>query len=592
MRTCYQRYRRIKQGSGGTPLSRRVRGIAASDGIAIAPVFVLKSNAQAIEENHSVAIEKELVRLQSAATKTKEDLDALYAATNEKLGASHAQIFAAHLQILADPMFVGAMQTTIQTDCVNVEFALQSVTEQLVSIFEAMDDEYMRQRSSDIKDVSGRLLGYLQGTNPMSLKHLQEPVVLVAEDLAPSDTVMLDKNLVHAFVTDVGGKTSHSAIMARSLGIPAVVGASDISQSIETGTLVIVNGFDGELIVDPTTEELAAYRQRLERHNEDKEALQAMRNEATITKDGHRVELAGNIGTPKDLKAVMENGGEGVGLFRSEFLYMNRDSAPTEEEQFEAYREVAQNLSGKPVIIRTLDVGGDKKIPYLDLPYESNPFLGYRAIRVCLDREDLFKTQLRAILRASHYGNVKMMFPMISNVTEIREAKKVLETVKRELRNTGVPFDGSLEVGIMVEIPSSAVIADLLAKEVDFFSIGTNDLIQYTMACDRMNERISHLYQPYHPAVLRLVKMVIDGAHSHGKWVGMCGEMAGDLTAAPILLGLGLDEFSMSAGSILKLRQFVRGLSYEGMQALALEALQQESQEAVKDLVSRWTELN
>lgn len=351
-----------------------------------------------------------------------------------------------------------------------------------------------------------------------------------------------------------------------------------------------MNGFDGEVIADPTETELAAYTERMQSAAASEQQLLALKDEPSTTTDGHKVELAGNIGTPQDLAAVLDNGGEGVGLFRSEFLYMNRATAPTEEEQFASYREVAEGLAGKPVIIRTLDVGGDKEIPYLDLPKESNPFLGYRAIRVCLDRTDLFKMQLRAILRASHYGNVKLMFPMISNISEIRQAKQVLQEVKQELCAESIPFDEAIEVGIMVEIPASAVAADLLAKEVDFFSIGTNDLIQYTMACDRMNERISHLYQPYHPAILRLVKMVIDGAHRQGKWVGMCGEMAGDLTAAPILLGLGLDEFSMSAKSILKVRKFIRGASYSDALQLAQEALNQDSQEAVQALVAKWTE--
>ncbi|GEO27785.1 phosphoenolpyruvate-protein phosphotransferase [Alicyclobacillus acidoterrestris] len=570
-------------------MGRRYHGVAASDGIAIAPVFVVNAAVKNVEKREDVTVEQELSKLEDAIARTKAELQQLYETANQKLGASHAQIFVAHLQILDDPEFVGAIQSTMQTEHVNVEYALTSVTSQLVAIFEQMDDEYMRQRSSDIKDVSQRVLGHLQGTSRASLAALEEPVILVAEDLTPSDTVVLDKNLVHAFVTDVGGRTSHSAIMARSLGIPAVVGLGEISQAVEPGMTVIVNGLDGEVIVDPTPDELAMYRRRMEEDANQRQQLQALRFEPTVTTDGHQVELAGNIGGPADVDNVQENGGEGIGLFRSEFLYMNRNAAPTEEEQFQAYREVAERMAGKPVVIRTLDVGGDKEIPYLDLPKESNPFLGYRAIRVCLDTPELFKTQLRAILRASHYGHIKLMFPMISNVMEIRQAKQLLKAVQSELRDASIPFDEQMEIGIMVEIPASAVIADVLAQEVDFFSIGTNDLIQYTMACDRMNDRITHLYQPYHPAILRLVKMVVDGAHQHGKWVGMCGEMAGDLTAVPILLGLGLDEFSMSGGSILRVRQLIRDLSYERAQALADEALKQDSQQAVEELVAKWS---
>ncbi|MDQ0189488.1 phosphoenolpyruvate--protein phosphotransferase [Alicyclobacillus cycloheptanicus] len=566
----------------------RYQGIPASDGIAVAPLFILEASAPAVEERHDVSVTAEQSRLQAAIEQTKAELQTLFETAKEKMGAENAQIFTAHLQILEDPEFAGAIANTIDAQSVNAEFAVTTVANQLVAVFEQMEDEYLRQRASDIKDVSQRLLSHVQGVSRTSLAELQSPVVLAAEDLTPSDTVVLDKNLVKAFITDVGGKTSHSAIMARSLGIPAVVGLGPITHSLVSGTTVMVNGFTGEVIVDPTPDEQAEFAASIERHAAAEEQLKALVNEPSVTTDGRQVEVGGNIGSPQDLAAVLENGGEGVGLFRSEFLYMNRTAAPTEEEQFEAYRQVAAGLNGRPVVIRTLDVGGDKEIPYLDLPAERNPFLGYRAIRVCLDRTELFQTQLRAILRASHYGNIKMMFPMISNITEIRRAKQVLEEVKADLRRNAIPFDEHLEVGIMIEIPAAAVAADLLAKEVDFFSIGTNDLIQYTMACDRMNEQISHLYQPYHPAILRLVKWVIDGAHRHGKWVGMCGEMAGDLTATPILLGLGLDEFSMSAKSILKVRQAIRNLSYEQAQKLAETALAEESEEAVLALVEAW----
>lgn len=569
-------------------MSMRYHGVAASDGIAIAPLFVLQEVSAQVIESHDVQVGEELSRLSDAATRTKAELVNLHDVALEKMGAENAQIFEAHLQILEDPEFIGAIRSMIETDSVNAEYALVTVSDQLVAIFENIEDEYLRQRSSDIQDISKRVLGHLQGGAASGLRDLTHSVVLAAKDLTPSDTVLLDKNLVKGFITDVGGRTSHSAIMARSLGIPAVVGLGDVVGGVEPGDVVIVNGFEGDVIVNPTEDELSAFTARMNRESEQAKGLLAFKEQPTVSADGHKVELAGNIGSPKDLEAVLDNGGEGVGLFRSEFLYMNRTTAPSEEEQFEAYREVAEGLAGRPVVIRTLDVGGDKEIPYLDLPKERNPFLGYRAIRFCLDHVDLFKTQLRAVLRASHYGNVKMMFPMISNIQEIRQAKQLVEDAKSELRSTGHPFDEQMEIGIMVEIPASAVAADLLAKEVDFFSIGTNDLIQYTMACDRMNEQIAALYQPYHPAILRLVKMVIDGAHRHGKWAGMCGEMAGDLTAVPLLLGLGLDEFSMSASSILKVRQAIRAMSHEEAGQLAEDALQADSQEAVKELVASW----
>lgn len=573
-----------------TALSEKFRGIPASEGIVIASAYVLLENDAPIEENHDMTVDDELARLQGAILRSMEELQTLYETTLAKIGPSHAQIFTAHKLILEDPEFAGAVETFIRERHVNAEFALWNVSKGLVDVFETMEDEYMRQRASDIRDLSKRVLEHLQGVNRSELASLQNPVILVAHDLAPSDTVTLDRQVVQAFVTEIGGRTSHSAIMARSMGIPAVVGLGAVSQAIQPGTTVIVDGFAGEIIIDPTDDEIRDYKTRIAHDVARKQQLQTLVHASTTTQDGHTVELAANIGSPKDLPGVLACGAEGIGLFRSEFLYMNRPTMPTEEEQFDAYRQVVQGMAGQPVIIRTLDVGGDKEIPYLDLPKEDNPFLGYRAIRVCLDRTDLFKTQLRAILRASHFGQVKLMFPMISTIEEIRQAKAILEDVKRELDGDGLPYADKLEVGIMVEIPASAIAADLFAKEVDFFSIGTNDLIQYTMACDRMNERISHLYQPYHPAILRLVNMVIKAAHAQGKWVGMCGEMAGDVVALPILLGLGLDEFSMSASSVLEVRRIVRELDYAAAQSIAERALQQDSQEAVQALVAAsWT---
>lgn len=568
-------------------MSTRFRGIAASNGIAIARALVLKDTTPEVVERHDVVVDTELDRVQTAIAASKADLNRLYDTTKQKLGESHAQIFKAHMLILDDPEFVDSIKSFITGNQVNAEFALQNVSDQLIGIFESMADDYMRQRAADIRDLSQRVLSHLQGRAGSLVDQLQEPVILVVDDLAPSDTVNLDQRFVKAFITKIGGRTSHSAIMARSLGIPAVVGVGDGKETIVDGTSVIVNGTDGEVIVDPTEEELQTYESLATRHLEYMAELKTLTTEKSTTRDGHTIELAANIGRPNDLQAVLENGAEGIGLFRSEFLFMNRKEMPSEEEQFEAYKTVVEGMSERPAIIRTLDVGGDKEIPYLDLPKEANPFLGYRAIRVCLNQTDLFKVQLRAILRASHFGNTKIMFPMIATVTEVRQAKQILDEVRAELDAARIPYSKTVEVGIMVEIPASAIAADILAKEVDFFSIGTNDLIQYTMACDRMNESISYLYQPHHPAILRLVKMVIDAAHREGKWAGMCGEMAGDAVAVPILIGLGLDEFSMSAGSILPTRKLIRELSYESLQRVAEEALRQESQEAVREFMAK-----
>lgn len=421
----------------------------------------------------------------------------------------------------------------------------------------------MKERAADIRDVSKRVLAYLLGLDFSSPSHQEEDIILVAEDLTPSDTAQLDRRYVKGFVTDIGGRTSHSAIMARSLEIPAVVGTKSITQEINASVTLIVDGMKGVVIIDPSEEEIEGYQKKKIEYESQMAELSKLVGAATLTKDGHHVELAANIGSPQDVKGVLENGAEGIGLFRSEFLYMGRDDFPNEEEQFLAYKQVVEQMGQKPVVIRTLDIGGDKQLSYLELPNELNPFLGFRAIRLCLEQQEVFKTQLRALLRASAFGNLKIMFPMIATLEEFRQAKEILLEEKRALLTSGVAVSDQLEVGIMIEIPSAALIADQFAKEVDFFSIGTNDLIQYTMAADRMNERVAYLYQPYHPAILRLIERVIQAAHAEGKWVGMCGEMAGDQTAIPILLGLGLDEFSMSASSILPARNQILHLSKE-----------------------------
>ncbi|MDI9260600.1 phosphoenolpyruvate--protein phosphotransferase [Alicyclobacillus sendaiensis] len=566
-------------------MSTVYRGVAASDGVAVAKAFVLDASEPSVERVEVADPEAEWARVEGAIAAAKEELESLRRTALDKLGESEAQLFVAHAQMLEDPELTGQIRQAIEAERVNAEWAVKSVIDTLVGLFDALDDEYMRQRAADVRDVGSRLLRHLQGGAGTSLAELAEPVVLVARDLAPSDTVQLNPALVRAFVTDIGGRTSHTAIMARSLGIPAVVGLGDITARVESGQVLAVDGTEGLVVVQPDENELRRFSAQVEKQQGEHARLAALRDAESVTPDGRRVEIAGNIGTPAEVAQVLAQGGEGIGLFRSEFLYMNRDTAPTEEEQFAAYKEVAEAMQGRPVIVRTLDVGGDKSIPYLGLPREDNPFLGYRAIRVCLDQKELFAAQLRAILRASHYGKLRVMFPMIATVEEVRAAKRELEAAKQALRAEGVPFDEEMEVGIMIEIPAAAVMADRLAKEVDFFSIGTNDLVQYALACDRLNERISHLYQPLNPSVLRLVKMVIDGAHAAGKWVGMCGELAGDPRATAILLGLGLDEFSMSAGSILQVRDVVRNTRYEDAKALAARALEADTEADVLRLV-------
>ena len=556
-------------------------GIAASSGIAIAKAYRLLDPDLSFEKNSIEHIEEEVLRFHAAVNSAKQELQQIRKHTENQLGADEAAIFDAHLLVLNDPELIAPIEHSIQTEKVNAEFALKSATDQFIDMFEQMENVYMKERAADIRDVTKRVLAHLLGVEIVNTNIISEEVIIVAEDLTPSDTAQLNRQFVKGFTTDIGGRTSHSAIMASSMEIPAVVGTKTITEVVSTGDLLIVDGLSGAVIVNPTEETVKKYEKKKEYVEVQKAKLAKLVHEKTISTDGHQVELAANIGTPNDLDGVINNGGEGIGLYRTEFLYMGREQLPTEEEQFEAYKTVLQEMNGKPVVIRTLDIGGDKELPYLNFPEEMNPFLGFRAIRLCLKEQEIFRTQLRALLRASIVGNLKIMFPMIATLDEFRDAKAILDEEKLKLANEGIPISVSIEVGIMVEIPSTAILADQFAKEVDFFSIGTNDLIQYTMAVDRMNERVSYLYQPYNPSILRLVKMVIDAAHKEGKWVGMCGEMAGDETAIPILLGLGLDEFSMSAYSILNARFLIRSLNKAEMEKLADSILQLKTKEEV-----------
>ncbi|MCH6264491.1 phosphoenolpyruvate--protein phosphotransferase [Neobacillus citreus] len=570
-------------------LTKEISGIAASSGIAIAKAFRLENPDLKVEKNSVTDFNLEITRFEQALEKSKGDLEKIKEHTSLNLGDDKAEIFEAHLLVLNDPELINQVKDKIQNEHVNAEYALQEVVNMFVSMFEALDNEYMKERAADIRDVAKRILSYLLGVTIPNPSLISEEVIMIAEDLTPSDTAQLNRQFVKGFTTNIGGRTSHSAIMARSMEIPAVVGTKTVMEDIKNGDVVILDGLDGKVIVNPTEEVIKEYNGKKAAYEAQKAEWAKLVNESTITKDGEHVELAANIGKPEDLTGVLENGGEGVGLYRTEFLYMGRTQLPTEEEQFAAFKTVLEGMEGKPVVIRTLDIGGDKELPYLELPKEMNPFLGFRAIRLCLEMQDMFRTQLRALLRASIYGNLKIMFPMIATLDEFRSAKALLEEEKQKLLAEGQQVAEKIEIGIMVEIPSTAVLADQFAKEVDFFSIGTNDLIQYTMAADRMNQRVSYLYQPYSPSILRLVKMVIDAAHAEGKWAGMCGEMAGDETAIPHLLGLGLDEFSMSATSILKARSQILRLSKAEMKNLAEKALQMRTTneviEAVKEFI-------
>lgn len=550
-----------------------MKGLGTSPGIGIGKVFVFKEPELKIEKKEIKNTEEEINRLELSLKKSTDEIDNIYNITLNTIGEDEAEIFTAHRMMLEDPEFVGGVKEKIKDEKVNAEWAVNEVANFYIDMFENIEDEYLKARAADLRDVSKRLLRALLNVETPDLISISEKSIIIAEDLTPSDTAQMNKEMVVGIVTELGGRTSHTSIMARTLEVPAIAGVKDATDIFVHGDGIIVDGDSGEIIIKPTEEQLKEYKNKQEQLEEFKIILKKMKGQETISKDGYKVELAGNIGTAKDVESVLENDGEGVGLFRTEFLYMDKDRLPTEEEQFQSYKEVAEKLGDKPLVIRTLDVGGDKDLPYLDLPKEMNPFLGYRAIRLCLDRVDIFKTQLRAILRASAFGNVKIMFPMISNIKEIRDSKAIIEGLKLDLKAENIDFDPNLEIGIMVEIPAVAIHSEAFAKEVDFFSIGTNDLIQYTLAVDRGNTEIAYLYNQFHPAVLRLIKMTIDNGHKEGIWVGMCGEVAGDQKLIPLLLAMGLDEFSMGAASILKSRYLIKQLSKDNISKMLDEIL-------------------
>ena len=564
-----------------------LKGIGASPGIVLGKALVIENTQLAIERKTITDTEAEVAKLRNAVQVSKEELNKVKEKALLELGEQEAQIFESHLLVLEDPELIESAISNINNEKVNADFALNEIKEKFVTMFEAMDNEYMRERAADIKDVTNRILRHILGIKVVDLADLNEEVVLVAHDLTPSDTAIMDKKKVLGFLTDIGGRTSHTSIMSRTLEIAAVVGLTDATSKIKDGDFIVFNGNTGEVIINPDEETILQYYKLKSEFEEYKKELELLKGQLSITTDGKHVELVGNIGTPSDLEALIKNDAEGVGLYRTEFLYMDRNDFPSEEEQYQAYKSVLEGMNNKPIIIRTLDIGGDKKLDYLPMDEEMNPFLGYRAIRLCLDRKEIFVTQLRALYRASIHGKLKIMFPMISSLEELLQAKEVCEEVKEQLKSEGIDYSDDVEIGMMIEVPSAAIISDVLAKHVDFFSIGTNDLIQYTCAVDRMNQKISYLYNPFNPAVLRLIKMVIDNAHKENKLVGMCGEVAGDQLMIPILIGFGLDEFSMSPISILPARKLINSLSFEDMKKLSEEILSLENTEEIKAYVEK-----
>ena len=557
-------------------MTEMLKGIAASDGVAVAKAYLLVQPDLSFETVTVEDTSAEEARLDAALAASQDELSVIREKAVESLGEEAAAVFDAHLMVLADPEMTGQIKETIRAKQVNAEAALTEVTDMFIAIFEGMEDNpYMQERAADIRDVTKRVLANLLGKKLPNPATINEESIVVAHDLTPSDTAQLNKKYVKAFVTNIGGRTSHSAIMARTLEIAAVLGTNNITELVKDGDVLAVSGITGEVVINPTEEQIAEFKAAGEAYAKQKAEWALLKDAQTVTADGKHFELAANIGTPKDVEGVNDNGAEAVGLYRTEFLYMDSQDFPTEDDQYEAYKAVLEGMNGKPVVVRTMDIGGDKELPYFDLPKEMNPFLGYRALRISISEtgNQMFRTQLRALLRASVHGKLRIMFPMVALLTEFRTAKGILEEEKSKLVAEGVAVADDIEVGIMIEIPAAAMLADQFAKEVDFFSIGTNDLIQYTMAADRMNEQVSYLYQPYNPSILRLINNVIKAAHAEDKWAGMCGEMVGDQTAVPLLVGMGLDEFSMSATSVLRTRSLMKKLDTAKMEEYANRAL-------------------
>lgn len=560
----------------------RIQGISGSRGVAVGNVYRYIQEEIVIPD-YTVAddkVEEEIGKFAAAMAATLKQLDTIRQKALDEMGPEEAAIFEAHMQIAQDPSLSDGIKSLVESSHTNVVAATAQTIETFANIFLGMEDAYMRERGADIKDIGDRLMRNMLGMNPRGLSHISGEVILVAQDLAPSDTASLDKNVVKGIVTAAGGPTSHAAIMARTLEIPAVMGVGDIKSFVD-GDKAVVLGTDGIVEMNPSDADWDEYTNQAAAFQEELKRLRESANLEATTTDGHHVELFGNIGKAKDAKNALTMGAQGIGLYRTEFLYMENDELPAEDVQFEEYKKVAQDMKGKPVIIRTMDIGGDKELKCLDLPSEMNPFLGYRAIRISLNRPDIFKVQLRALLRASAFGDIHIMYPMIASVEEVKQANAMLDECKEELTAEGKEFNKDIKVGIMIEVPAAAVISPILAKYVDFFSIGTNDLCQYTLAVDRMNEAIGSLYQPLHPGVIRLIKHVIDASHEHGKFTGMCGELASDPVATMILLGLGLDEFSMTASSIPLIKNILRSVSKAECEEVANKALTMDTAEEI-----------
>src|SRR5690625_52923 len=567
-------------------MASKLLGIAGSGGIAFGKAYIVSEVDLSFDTYSTLQVDQEISRLHHALSQAEIELQKIREKVRQEQGIANATIFDAQILVLHDPKLIKTIKEKIIEDKYTAEHSLDEATSFYINLFEEMDDEYMRERAADFRDVTRRVLLHLLGLEEQSIQDMDEDSIIITEDVTPSETAQMNLKFVKGFVTNLGGKTSHSAIMARTLEVPAIVGTKNGTNKIRHGDFIVINGSNGEIHINPTD---AVYDDLMKVHEEymaEKAAWRALKNQLTWTSDQNKIELVANIGSPQDVNQVLHHGAEGIGLYRTEFLYMESATLPTEEEQFEAYRYVLEKMGDKPVIVRTIDIGGDKKLPYLPLPEEKNPFLGLRAVRFALQEPAIFKTQIRALLRASPFGNIKIMFPMIATLEEFHQAKAIVDQEKLNLQNEEIAVAKHIDIGIMVEIPSAALLANQFAKEVDFFSIGTNDLIQYTLAADRMNENVAYLYQPFHPAILHLVKMVIDAAHQEDKWVGMCGEMASDLTAIPLLLGLGLDEFSMNAPSILPVRNLMKTLDKSRMEQLANTALTLSTAEEVKEFVT------
>lgn len=563
-------------------MSNKYQGIKASSGIAIGNIYLY--NRQKIDINQS-KINKDMIEKEKS--KVSEAINSYVEQLSKTKGANQAQINIAnaHKELLQDPYFSDTIESKITNELKNAELALSETINEMVEIMSQIDDEYLKERASDYKDIGYQLMYKLKGIIPKDLSNIEKNTIIISKELTPSDTSNMSKENVAGFATDLGGKTSHTSIIAQTLDIPALVGMKDISTKVEDGKLAIIDGNDGFIIIDPTEEEIENYKAKIKEEEELKQRLKLVKDKRATSKDGRSVEVSANIGNLEDLKIAIENGCDGVGLFRTEFLYMENTHFPTEDEQFEVYKQATEMLGEKPLIIRTLDIGGDKGLDYFEFPVEENPFLGYRAIRLCLDREDIFMTQLKALVRASAFGNLKIMIPMIINISEFKRTLELVDQIKSQFDKDGISYNKDLEIGIMVETPASVFMADKLLKYVDFFSIGTNDLSQYTLACDRGNENISYLYSNYNPAVLRAIKHVIDESHKANKWTGMCGQFASDTQATKLLLGLGLDEFSAASSKVAEIKDIIINSEFSKEEDFAISLLDLETPDEIEEKV-------